>query len=61
MHTRQQTIAMFDTATKEVTEITLAHESDAVREFYGALPRPVLVGLEATGASVHSSPRTRIR
>ncbi len=52
---------MFDTATKEVTEITLAHESDAVREFYGALPRPVLVGLEATGASVHSSPRTRIR
>jgi len=47
---------MFDTAAKEVTEITLAHESDAVREFYGALPRPVLVG-----ASVHSSPRTRIR
>ena len=28
---------MFDTAPKEVTEITLAHESDAVREFYGAM------------------------
>jgi len=50
LHTRQQTIAMFDTETKEVIETTLSHEGDAVREFYRALPPPVLVGLEATGA-----------
>jgi transposase len=50
LHTRQQTIAMFDTETKEVTEITLNHQGDAVRQFYGALPRPVQVGIEATGA-----------
>lgn len=50
LHTRQQTIAMFDTETKEVMETTLIHEGDAVRQFYSALPRPVQVGIEATGA-----------
>src|ERR1700682_3002069 len=50
LHTRQQTIAMFDTETKEVLETTLSHEGEAVREFYSALPSPALVGLEATGA-----------
>ncbi len=50
LHTRQQTIAMFDTETKEVMETTLSHEGETVREFYSALPRPVLVGIEATGA-----------
>ena len=50
LHTRQQTIAMFDTESKEVLETMLLHEGDAVRQFYSALPRPVLVGIEATGA-----------
>lgn len=50
LHTRQQSIAMFDTETKEVTETTLSHEGDEVREFYNALPRPAQVGIEATGA-----------
>jgi transposase len=50
LHTRQQTIAMFDTETKEVTETTLSHEGAAVREFYSALPHPVLVGIEASAA-----------
>jgi len=50
LHTRQQTIAMFDTETKEVMETTLTHEGEAVREFYSALPRPAQVGIEATGA-----------
>ncbi len=50
LHTRQQTMAMFDTETKEVIETTLTHEGDTVREFYSALPRPALVGIEATGA-----------
>ncbi len=50
LHTRQQSIAMFDTETKEVLETTLSHEGDAVLDFYRALPRPALVGIEATGA-----------
>jgi len=50
LHTRQQTIAMFDTETKEVIETTLTHQGDVVRQFYSALPRPVQVGIEATGA-----------
>jgi transposase len=41
---------MVDVETGEVTEKTLAHEGEAVREFYAALPKPVLVGLEATGS-----------
>ena len=50
LHARQQTISMIDTETGEVTEKTLAQEGAAVREFYAALPKPVLVGLEATGS-----------
>jgi transposase len=50
LHARQQSISMLDTDTGEVTEKTLQHEGNQVREFYAALPRPVLVGLEATGS-----------
>lgn len=50
LHTRQQSIAMFDSETKEVHETTLFHEGDAVRRFYSALPRPAQVGIEASGA-----------
>ena len=50
LHARQQTIAMVDTETGEFTEKTLAHEGNAVREFYAALEGPVVVGIEATGA-----------
>jgi transposase len=41
---------MLDTESGEVIEKTLAHEGETVREFYAALPQPVLVGLEATGS-----------
>jgi hypothetical protein len=41
---------MLDTATGEVVEVTLKHEGDNVREFYSSLPRPVRVGIEATGS-----------
>ena len=41
---------MVDVETGEVIERTLEHEGEAVREFYDALPKPVLVGLEATGS-----------
>jgi transposase len=50
LHIRQQTIAMFDTETKELVKKTLKHEGEEVREFYAALPRPVQVGVEATGS-----------
>lgn len=50
LHTRQQTIAMLDDQTGELVEKQLAHEGEEVREFYSGLPKPVLVGLEATGS-----------
>jgi transposase len=50
LHTRQQTVVMLDTITGEVVEKTLTHEGNNVREFYSTLPRPVRVGIEATGS-----------
>ena len=50
LHASQQSIAMLDPETGETAEVTLKHEGDAVREFYAALPRPVIVGIEATGS-----------
>ena len=50
LHARQQTLAMLDTATGEVVNVTLTHEGSNVREFYSTLPRPVCVGIEATGS-----------
>jgi transposase len=41
---------MVDTETGEITEKTLSHEGNAMREFYAALEPPVVVGIEATGA-----------
>src|SRR5215472_11192777 len=49
-HARQQTLAMLDTTTGEMVNLTLMHEGNEVREFYSQLPRPVLVGIEATGS-----------
>jgi hypothetical protein len=48
LHATQQTIAMLDDETGAVVERTLKHEGAIVREFYAALPRPVMVGIEAT-------------
>jgi transposase len=45
----QQALAMLETTTGEVVNLTLQHEGNKVREFYSQLPRPVLVGIEATG------------
>src|SRR5713226_2694038 len=50
LHTRQQTLAMWDSETRELVEKTLKHDGDEVREFYSALPGQVLVGIEATGS-----------
>ena len=48
-HVQQQTIAMLDDCTGELVEKKPLHEGNQVREFYSALPRPALVGIEATG------------
>jgi transposase len=50
LHAKQQTIAMVDTETGEFIETTLAHEGNAVREFYAGLEGQVIVGIEATGS-----------
>ncbi len=50
LHARQQAVAMLDTNTGELMEIILTHEGNNVREFYSKLPRPVRVGIEATGS-----------
>src|SRR5580658_7004390 len=50
LHARQQSLAMLETTTGEVGNLTLMHEGNEVREFYSELPRPVLVGIEATGS-----------
>src|SRR5258706_7692344 len=48
-HTRYQQIAMLNTETGEVVERRLEHENGEVRRFYAQLPKPVRVGMEATG------------
>jgi transposase len=50
LHARQQTLAMLESTTGEVVKATLKHEGNMVREFYDQLPRPVRVGIEATGS-----------
>src|SRR2546430_11062462 len=43
-------MAMAERETGEVVSMTLKHEGNNVREFYSSLPRPVRVGIEATGS-----------
>jgi hypothetical protein len=50
LHASQQSIAMLDRETGEVSEHTLTHDRETVRAFYRALPAPVVVGIEATGS-----------
>lgn len=48
-HSRKQQVAVLDTSTGEVFDRELAHDGDAVEQFYRALPRPVTIGMETTG------------
>ena len=50
LHAAQQTIALLDRQTGEIVERTLTHDGTTVRDFYAALPLPVVVGIEATGS-----------
>ena len=46
LHARQQTLAMLDTITGEVVNITLLHEGNDVREFYSELHARCVWGLK---------------
>jgi len=50
LHRSQQTLAMLDRDTGEEVRKTLAHDGDAVRDFYASLAAPIVVGIEATGS-----------
>ena len=50
LHASQQTIAMLDRDTGEIVEKTLKHEGETVREFFESIPKPAVVGIEATGS-----------
>ena len=49
LHSRSQQVAVLNTETGELQEQRLAHEGQAVEQFYRALPRPVTIGVESTG------------
>jgi transposase len=48
-HTRYQQIAMMDDSTGELVERRLDHENGEAHRFYRSVPKPVRVGIEATG------------
>jgi transposase len=50
-HSRQQKVVYCDLETGEIQRKELKHQSEEVRQFYTQLPKPVIVGLEATGSS----------
>ncbi len=57
LHASQQTIAVLDRETGEVSEHTLTHEGEAVRAFYRGLPDVPSVGraVEWIVASRHAA------
>lgn len=51
-HPGYQQVAMMNRESGELVEKALCHENkEQVREFYASLPRPALVGIEASGQS----------
>jgi len=49
LHSRYQVIALVETETGEVVTRRLEHENGEARAFYATLPKPSLIGMEATG------------
>ncbi len=48
LHPHQQTAAWCDTTTGETQTVDLEHDVGLVREFYGGLSEPAIVGIEAS-------------
>ena len=46
-HPGWQQVAIFDEATAELEELKLSHGKGEAERFYGALPVPSLIGVEA--------------
>jgi transposase len=49
LHSRYQVIAMLEPGTGEVVDRRLEHENGEAKAFYAGLPKPSLIGIEATG------------
>jgi transposase len=49
LHSRYQVIALVETDTGEMVTRRLEHENGEARAFYTTLPKPSLIGIEATG------------
>jgi len=47
-HPHQQTVAWCDTETGETGTVDLLHDGEAVQGFFGTLPGPAVVGIEAS-------------
>src|SRR5215469_8380195 len=48
LHTRYQVIAMLETESGEIVTRRLEHENGEAKAFYAGLPKPSLIGIEAT-------------
>jgi transposase len=49
LHSRYQQIAMLEFSEGEIVTRRLEHENGEAQEFYARLPKPSLIGIEATG------------
>ena len=49
LHSRYQQIAMLEVAEGEIVTRRLEHQNGEAQKFYAGLPKPSLVGIEATG------------
>ena len=49
LHTRYQQIAMLEREAGEIVRHRLEHGNGEAQAFYAALPKPSLIGIEATG------------
>jgi transposase len=52
LHTRDESVAVLDTASGELQERRIRHEGDDVERFYAGLPAPATVAIESTGYAI---------
>ncbi len=51
LHSRYQQIAMLEFSDGEIVTRRLEHENGEALKFYASLPKPSLIGIEATGST----------
>lgn len=52
LHTRDESVAVLDTATGDLQERRIRHEGDEVERFYQTLAAPATVAIESTGYAI---------